>query len=144
MESVTVNHPKTQVAEISPKKNFSMNTTPSTAKNVRTVKLRRNYNHKLSCDRFIHIDEPPPADIPKEVLEKTMFVIHTTDGSHPPVKKKIQWITTFRLGELTALHTWLSHGMDTTEFIEFLHLEKKLHVNPDLQLAIYYYKEIEQ
>jgi hypothetical protein len=107
---------------------------------MKTIVWDTNFNGKLDCNRFAHIDLAPEKMPTDKVLEDTVVQISVADKSHAPVEAKIAHIVPFRLAELTNLHTWFSHGMDTSEFINYQHIKKK--VTADTMLALYYYKKV--
>jgi len=98
-----------------------------------------NFNGKLSCQRFVHIDLPPARMPTIEDLQKTTITIQVADHSHQPVQAEIEAIIPFRLAEISNIHTWPSHGMNTADFIHWLHQKKQ--AGKDTQLAVYYYRK---
>lgn len=108
---------------------------------MKTILFETNYNGKLACDRFVHIDLAPEKPVPANVLENTVIEIQVADKSHPPVCVKVDSIIPFRIGELSNIHTWPSHGMDNAQFLERHHLKKP--VNRDTQFAVYYYRRVD-
>lgn len=107
---------------------------------MKTIIWDTNFNGKLHCSRFAHVDLAPAKMPPQADLEKAVFTITTADSSHQPVHAKVEAIIPFRLAELSNIHTWPSHGMDTAEFMEWQHRKKK--VDKDTVLAVYYYKKV--
>lgn len=108
---------------------------------MKTILFETNYNGKLACDRFVHIDLAPEKQVPMHVMEKTVIQIQVADQSHPPVHVKVDSIIPFRLGELSNIHTWPSHGMDNAQFLERQHLKKA--INRETQFAVYYYRRVD-
>lgn len=100
-----------------------------------------NFNGKLDCNRFVHIDLAPVKAPTMDELGKAVFQIQTADKSHEPVTAGIEAIIPFRIGELSNIHTWPSHGMNTSDFLNWQHSKKK--INDDTMLAVYYYKAIQ-
>lgn len=92
----------------------------------------------MHCNRFPHIDLAPQKMPTIKELEQAIFLIQTADKSHQPIQVTIESIIPLRLGELSNIHTWPSHGMDTSDFINWQHLKSP--INKDTALAIYYYK----
>lgn len=107
---------------------------------MKTIIWDTNFNGKLACNRFAHIDLAPEKMPSGRELNETVIQIEVADKSHPAVNTKIAHIVPFRLAELTNLHTWFSHGMDTSEFIHYQHIKKK--VDKDTMLAVYYYTKV--
>lgn len=109
---------------------------------MKTITWDTNFNGKMACNRFVHIDRAPEKLPDARTVQAAVFKIQTADRSHDPVMAKIENIVVFRLGEVGNIHTWPSHGMDSSDFIHLLHVKKGVH--RDTELAIYYYKKVEQ
>lgn len=107
----------------------------------KTITWDTNFNGKMACSRFPHIDLAPEKMPDANVLKNAVIKIQTADKSHQPVVVQIDSIIPFRLAELSNIHTWPSHGMDTTDFIHWQHLKKV--VTKDTQLAVYYYRRVD-
>lgn len=109
---------------------------------TKKITILTNYNNKLQCGSFIHIDLAPTQGIPESVLENTEVELHTRDNSHPPVKARLMDICRLELHQLHSLATWQSHGMDHLKFREWITQQ-----NPSLTIAskmcIYYYQKID-
>lgn len=108
---------------------------------MKTILWDTNFNNKLGCNSFAHIDLAPIKPPTREAMDQTVFTIRVADGSHQPVKAKVESIITFRLTELSNIHTWPSHGMNTADFINWQYL--KNNIRRDTMLAVYYYKKVE-
>ncbi len=106
----------------------------------KTIYLQTNYNNKLACDYFIHIDLEPKTGIPESVLENTVFEIRTKDNSHPPVKFKLVDLTRCPLENLTSNVTYQSHGLDWFDFIKWF-MEKNSLMDYRARVAIYQYRK---
>lgn len=106
---------------------------------TKPVNLRTNYNHKLSCDIFVHLDVAPPERVPQQVLDETIFIINVMDQSHPPVTVKLDDVVRFPMRDLREICTLLSHGMSKQEYFRFTE-DKKW--QPDTELALYYYRKV--
>jgi hypothetical protein len=112
------------------------------ASNVKTVNFRTNYNNKLDCPYFIHLDvAPPQGSVSESVLDNTFIVISTIDGSHPPVKTKLYDLARFPLKNLHDNLVLLSHGMTKDQFLDML--LKKKGVTADTEMAVYYYHQVD-
>lgn len=107
---------------------------------MKTIVWETNFNGKMACDRFPHVDFAPGKLPSSDELDKSVFQIKTADSSHPPVMVKIEHIIPFKLTELSNIHTWPSHGMDTSEFIEMQHRKKV--TNRETLFAVYYYRRV--
>lgn len=108
----------------------------------KTITLRTNYNNKLACSCFAHIDLAPAAGIPESTLNTTVFEIRTSDNSHPPVKAKLINLIRVPLWKVCDALSYPSHGMDSLSFQEWM-LQNN-NVDFEKQMAVYYYQRIEQ
>lgn len=102
------------------------------------INFRTNYNNKLACPHFIHLDVAPPGPVPESKLENTVIVISTLDQSHPPVEKKVVDLLRIKFDDVTGLITHISHGMTKEEFVQLAAKEKKS-ITKETLMAIYYY-----
>lgn len=100
-----------------------------------------NVNGKLDCNRFAHVDLAPAKMPTLQELEQTLITIQVADKSHLPVVVKLDSIVPFPLTQLSNVHTWPSHGMDTATFIEMQH--RKRPVSKETKFAVYYYKRVD-
>jgi hypothetical protein len=108
---------------------------------TRISRLATNFNNKLSCPNFIHLDVAPPHGIPESVLNETVYEIVTEDDSHPPVKAKLVDLARIELGKVSDVITWQSHGMNTVEYFSYL-IEKGKDIGPDDKMAVYLFQQI--
>src|SRR3982750_828458 len=60
-------------------------TSTTTAPVVKEITWPTNYNNKLGCAGFIHLDLAPRKMPLRSIAEAMVFKIITADGSHPPV-----------------------------------------------------------
>lgn len=97
-----------------------------------------NYNGKLACDSFIHIDVAPKTGVPESVLEKTDVIIFTKDASHTPVPAKLTDLCRLPLYQVSNILTWQSHGITA---IEFINQQEKLGHNLTSEMAVYFYQK---
>lgn len=108
---------------------------------MKTIYLQSNYNNKLACNCFLHIDLAPTTSIPESKFEKIQVEIRTADNSHPPIAAKLKDILRLPLKDIAAVFTWPSHGLDRLEFISFL-MNQNGKINNDTPMAIYYYEKL--
>lgn len=108
----------------------------------RDLKMRTNHNHKLDCDRFIHIQPTPRQGIPESLAEKTIFKITTADKSHAPVHARIINSTRQSLMDLHEIFTLLSHGMEKNEFIDMV-LHEMPGASAEIEMTVYYYAQVD-
>lgn len=103
------------------------------------VTLRTNYNNKLDCLCFCHIDAAPGKPITETDLSTAVFEIRTVDNSHPPVKARLINLLRVPLKGLTDHLTLPSHGMNANEYYDWI-LSHKPNYDCDSQMAVYFYK----
>lgn len=104
--------------------------------------LQTNYNGKLGCNRFVHLDLAPATPVPESVVEDTVIIFETKDNSHPPVKTKMIDMARMPLNELRAVFPHLSHGMDISDFVQHL-LSIRPETSLTAELGAYFYEKIE-
>jgi phosphoribosyl-ATP pyrophosphohydrolase len=90
---------------------------------TKTLFWETNYNNKLDCNAFLHIDLAPAALPIRSKVEQTEFIIETKDSSHTPVITEIYDYSFFPVKNITDCLALASHGMITTNLIR--ELEKK-------------------
>ena len=105
-------------------------------KTEKEIIIPKNFNNKLECDIFIHIQSPFRAGN----ITASVFKIKTADRSHDPVTAMIIDSVHQPLGSLSATFIYLSHAMQPEEFKEMI---KKADpkVNDDTILAVYFYQK---
>lgn len=104
----------------------------------KTLYFATNYNGKLACQNFIHIDQAPRERIPESRLSSTIFELHTKDNSHPPVQARLMDLARIQLNQLTQLCTWQSHGMEASAFKSWF-MDQTQGANRNTEMAIYFY-----
>jgi hypothetical protein len=102
----------------------------------REVTFPTNFNKKLDCDIFIHIQAPHRPGI----AAGSVFTVKTKDLSHEPVKARIIDSIHQPLRSLSATFTYLSHGISPEEFKAMI-LQADPKVNEDTVLAVYFYQK---
>lgn len=119
-----------------------MNTSDQQTSNEMYLFMDTNFNHKLDCDIFLHLDRPPKENIPFAELQKLEVIAKAKDGSHPGTKRKLVDIAYCSFGSIPNLVTYASHGMDKLEY--YLWLQRKdPSVNSETKMAIYFYQKID-
>lgn len=108
----------------------------------RTIYIPTNYNNKLACDCFLHVDLAPRTTIPESQFDSMKLEIRTADNSHPPVSVKLNDILRLPLHQVAAVFTWPSHAMDKLQYVSFLMEQKKELINTDTPMAVYYYQKL--
>jgi hypothetical protein len=106
----------------------------------KVITFKTNYNNKLGCKVFPHIDVAPATGIPESKLEERIIEIRTADNSHPPVKTKLINLLRLPLWQVSDALTYPSHGMDSTAFQEMMILNND--ITPDKPMAVYFYEKI--
>ncbi len=107
----------------------------------KTIYIPTNYNNKLACDCFLHIDMAPLGPVIETKIQNTPIEIRTADNSHPPVTVKLNDLLRLPLHDISALFTWPSHAMDKLTYISHL-LTQKPNINNTTPMAVYFYQKI--
>lgn len=121
-----------------------MNTVTTIQKpEIRLAKWETNYNNKMGCQGFLHLDLMPGKMLSMDQLSQIVVEIETVDGSHPKIQVQPVEIQVFRLWWIPEAVTMASHGMNQLEFIEFMYSKHK-HIRDanrmDQQVAMYAYR----
>lgn len=110
---------------------------------TKTIYIQTNYNNKLACDAFVHIDVSPKVAVTERMLESIDFEIRTIDNSHPPIKAKVVNIINSTLTKVAySCVTWPSHAMDGAAYVKMV-MDSNPEINGDSQFSIYFYQKIE-
>lgn len=104
-----------------------------------TITLRTNYNNKLGCTCFCHIDAAPEKKISERELSSEVYEIKTIDNSHPPVQVRLQNLLRLPLDSLSDSLTWPSHGMNSNDYYDWI-MRTKPNYKSNEQMAVYFYK----
>jgi hypothetical protein len=104
------------------------------------INLKTNYNNKLHCNCFPHIDLAPAAGVRESLIENTVFEIRTVDGSHPPVKTKLVTLIRIPLWKISDALSYPSHGIDSVSFQEKMVAENSF--THDKEMAVYFYQRL--
>lgn len=107
---------------------------------TKVITFRTNYNTKLDCKCFTHVDTAPPGGIPESQLDEMIFEIRTADNSHPPVKTKLVNLLRLPLWKVSDAITYPSHGMNSTDFQEMMVVSNN--ADFDKAMAVYFYERI--
>lgn len=103
-----------------------------------------NYNLKMGCTAFIHLDLHPVKDgklavLPRDSeIERMVVEIRTADQTHPPVVKKLRAIQAVKFHEISEFCILPSHGMTAIEFANFM-FAKHRGLTWESMMCIYYY-----
>lgn len=104
-----------------------------------------NYNNKMDCNGFLHIDiAPRKRPSCSTILDKLQFKISTKDGSHVPILVELHNINYFPLKHLLDMFALASHGMTAVELCDFLFIKNHTWLTFDTEIAGYSYKKINQ
>lgn len=106
----------------------------------KVITFKTNYNNKLACQCFPHIDIAPAGGIPESKLNDTIIEIRTADNSHPPVKTKLINLIRLKLWQVSDALSYPSHGMDSTAFQEWMITHND--ISFDKSMAVYFYQKI--
>lgn len=106
----------------------------------KTITFKTNYNTKLECKCFVHIDIAPVGGITESKMSESIIEIRTADNSHPPVKTKLVNLLRLQLWQINDALTYPSHGMDSTAFQEMMVIDNQADFNKPM--AVYFYERI--
>lgn len=109
---------------------------------TRTVTWETNYNNKMGCAGFVHIDLAPSKKPVRSEVEKTVIEIYTADKSHPPIKAIVFDMFFFKLKNVNCFISLASHGLDEMEFVNFMFEKYGDKINMNTEVAVYYYKRV--
>lgn len=108
---------------------------------VKRIVLQTNYNGKLHCDTFTHIDVAPKGTITESIAENLVAEIYCKDNSHPPVKAKLVDLLRLPLHQLSMVLTWPSHGMTFPQYLDWI-TARSPSITLHTPMAIYFYQKI--
>jgi hypothetical protein len=109
---------------------------------VKEITWETNYNNKMECKSFPHIDIIPDQLEPRSIVESRIIKINTKDGSHQPVQKRIYDILILPLKEVPDIFAMMSHNMTRVQLIKhFLSVYGSL-INEEKKIGIYYYEDV--
>jgi len=108
---------------------------------ITRITFLTDFNHKMSCDFFLHIDLAPRSPLPESDVLKAVIEITAADGSHAPIRVKMIDLCRLELGALFNIITYASHGMDVYDFYDFFK-NKNPKADATTPLAIYSYQKI--
>jgi hypothetical protein len=104
-----------------------------------------NYNNKMCCDGFMHIDlAPRKRPTTNKLLDKLLFKISTKDDSHEPIVVELHNINYFPLKYLLDMMALASHGITAMELCDFLFIKNHEWLTFDTEIACYSYKKLKQ
>lgn len=103
-----------------------------------------NYNKKMSCDAFVHIDLKGKRIPHRSQLDNLIFRIATKDESHQPVLMTMYDIIFFQLKDLPDQMALPSHGITASELCNFLFIKNYTWLTFETEIACYYYKKLNQ
>lgn len=107
-------------------------------------KWSTDYNKKMTCPSFIHIDvAPQEGTMPQSRVDNLLLEITTLDSSHAPILAKLGDMMRIPLKELSNCLTWPSHGMASDQFREWFRIGKS-EVPDDTMMAVYFLKQVKE
>jgi hypothetical protein len=107
----------------------------------KVITFKTNYNNKMDCKCFPHIDIAPVGGIPESKMEETVIEIRTADNSHAPVKTKLVNLLRLPLWQINDALTYPSHGVDSTTFQEMMVVDN--HADFSKSMAVYFYERLQ-
>jgi hypothetical protein len=108
---------------------------------TKTITVETNFNLKMGCDNFIHLDLAPINGVTDRMARETPIQIRTADNSHPPVVVYLVDLARTTLARVTALVSFLSHGLSRDEFASFIREKYGDAVGPATEMAVYFYSK---
>jgi outer membrane receptor for monomeric catechols len=111
------------------------------AKKVKLLSWTTNYNNKLKCDGFVHVDIAPPITPTWQMIEAYHYEIETLDNSHPPVQAELISLQIVPFHQLPNWYTYTSHGMSEVEYAEYM-FKKYKNFTWETQVALYLYRKV--
>ena len=109
---------------------------------VKKIVWPTNYNNKLFCDAFLHVDLAPAQKPTYRILDNTIIEIETADASHEPVKVKVYDMLFIHPDRLPDSFALASHGITAKELQESLFKTYGDLVVKQRGLGVYFYKRI--
>lgn len=109
---------------------------------IKTITFKTNYNNKLHCQCFTHIDIAPPGGIPESRMEDTVIEVKTADNSYPVIKTKLVNMIRLPLWKISDCLSFPSHGLDSVEF-QTMMVGNNEKVNADTPMAVYFYCKLQ-
>jgi len=108
----------------------------------KVITIPTNFNNKLACPIMQHVDLAPYAGIKESLMESSVVEIRTADGSYPPSQWKLFDLLRLESDQLAGVITYPSHGMDSSDFFQWL--VKAYAGKKDItKLAVFFYKKLE-
>jgi hypothetical protein len=124
-------------------------------KPARIVTWETNFNHKLGCKAFIHVDlAPSNANISminknhvqvtedfilrKQVVDK-LIEIRTADKSHPAVKAYVKDMLLIPYQRISDMIAWSSHGMNDMDLANYFFNKYHPDFSWTTEMAVYFY-----
>lgn len=104
-----------------------------------TLRWGTNYNNKLCCLAFLHIDLAPEIHPVRSIVDKMLFKIETKDNSHEPVTTILYDILFFPKEKLTDMLSFASHGTTAKELTIQLEKNYSKPLVDKRGLAVYFY-----
>src|SRR5687768_10924716 len=102
-----------------------------------------NLNHKLLCDRFIHLAPMPPSGTLNGLVNTEYDAVEKNESLNP---FKVRIIDTFKvfLDEVCGSLTWQAYGMTRVEFIKYYRDANHLTVEEcgTTAVAVYFLEKI--
>ena len=106
-----------------------------------SVKWKTNFNNKMDCPSFIHVDYAPEKVPLRCDLEATVIEISTEDNSHVPIIKKVFDMVIFTAEYLNDAFAFSSHGISCMELFKSME-ERRSSFNLKSKVCIYFYTEL--
>ena len=106
---------------------------------MREIIWLTNYNNKLECKKFVHLDFAPKQGIPESRFPQAVRIT-TKDNSAPPKECFLVDMYRIKMKNVVDFFTLLSHDKPAKEFIEEkMNADKR--INWETEMAVYMYSE---
>lgn len=108
--------------------------------NLKTIYWETNYNNKMDCNSFIHIDFAPPVKPSRSQLSNTIIEIRTTDASHAPVQKQLYDLMFLPFQQIPDALCFASHGISAYKLVTLLFDKYAPRFNWTTEMCIWFYQ----
>ena len=108
---------------------------------TKTIFWKTNYNNKMACAAFVHIDLAPKQRPLRKTLEETSIEIYTEDNSHPPVKALLYDLLFMPFEQVSDYLAFASNGMTAMELANFMFETHHPNFSWKTEVTVYFYRK---
>lgn len=121
----------------------------------RVITWETNFNNKLGCKAFTHVDLAPsnaninminkehqaitPDFILRKQLVDKLIEIRTADKSHPPVQAYVKDLLMIPYQKISDWIAWTSHGMNDMDLADYFFNKYHPDFSWSTEMAVYFY-----